>query len=218
MIVSYLKAIMKFNSKNASRADNQQERLMKNGWIVGFIDGEGCFSIHFVKQPDRKEPTRVRRGYATGYQIAHNFAVVQGAKSLDCLKEIKSFFGVGEVYINRRHDNHKEDLYRYSVTRREDLLNIIIPFFETYQLQTAKKHDFYLFAKIVKLMASNYHRTKDGLIAIALLTEEMNHKKSRSELIRILRDQTPSSKINLEKIESHLHSDMQRRNDDLTFS
>src|SRR3989344_1593516 len=178
-------------SKNASRADNQQERLI--GWIVGLVDGEGCFSIGFVKQPDRQESTRVRRGYATGYQVAHEFAVVQGARSLNSLKELKSFFGgVGGIYINRRHDNHKEDLYRFSVTRREDLLNVIIPFFEKYQLRTAKKQDFLLFAKIVKLMAKGYHRTKDGVIAIALLSERMNHRKSRSNLIRILRDQTPS--------------------------
>ena len=182
---------MKTNSENASRADNQQERL-RLGWIVGFIDGEGCFSIGFVKQPDRQESTRVRRGYATGYQVAHEFAVVQGARSFKSLEELKSFFGIGSIYINRRHDNHKENLYRYTVTRREDLLNVIIPFFEKYQLRTAKKQDFRLFAKIVRLMAKDYHRTKDGVIAIALLSEQMNHRKSRSNLIRILRDQTPS--------------------------
>jgi hypothetical protein len=178
-------------SNNASRADNQQERLI--WWIVGLVDGEGCFSIGFVKQPDRQEPKRVRKGYATGYQVAHEFAVVQGARSLNSLKEIRSFFGVGDIYINRRHDNHKEDLYRYSVTRRQDLIDVIIPFFEKYQLHTAKKKDFSLFAKIVRLMAKDFHRTKDGVIAIALLSEQMNHRKSRSELIRILRDQTLST-------------------------
>ncbi|MCX5642161.1 MAG: LAGLIDADG family homing endonuclease, partial [Candidatus Omnitrophica bacterium] len=30
-------------------ADNQQERLKTIGWIVGFIDGEGCFSITIQK-------------------------------------------------------------------------------------------------------------------------------------------------------------------------
>src|SRR5258708_2507061 len=181
---------MKTTSENAPRADNQQERLI--GWIVGFIDGEGCFSIGFLKQPDRQESRRVRRGYATGYQVAHEFAVVQGARSLKSLEELKSFFGIGSIYINRRHDNHKENLYRYTVTRREDLLNVIIPFFEKYQLRTAKKQDFLLFAKIVKSMAKNYHRTKDGVIAIPLLSEQMNHRKSTSNLITILIDQTPN--------------------------
>jgi beta-lactamase class D len=48
-------------------ADNQQERLVKIGWVVGFVDGEGCFSIGFVRQADRTG----RRGYTTGYQVTH---------------------------------------------------------------------------------------------------------------------------------------------------
>ena len=174
------------HSENVSPADNQQERLI--GWILGFVDGEGCFSINFVKQPDRKEAKRIRRGYTTGYQISHEFAVTQGARSLESLKELKIFFGVGDIYINRRHDNHKEDLYRYSVCRREHLLNVIIPFFQKNQLHTAKQLDFKLFARCLKHMQTGFHLTRKGAIKIALITEKMNHKKSRTELIRILRD------------------------------
>ena len=36
-------------SENASSADNQQERPNIEGWIVGFTDGEGCFSVSIVK-------------------------------------------------------------------------------------------------------------------------------------------------------------------------
>ena len=69
-------------SDNSSAADNQQERLIKIGWIVGFVDGEGCFSIHIVRQPERAN----RRGYRTGFQVAHQFVVTQGAKSVECLQ------------------------------------------------------------------------------------------------------------------------------------
>ena len=65
---------------------------MMIGWIVGFVDGEGCFSINFIRQPERKIHGRVRRGYKTGYQVAHEFAVVQGEKSLRCLQEMHDFF------------------------------------------------------------------------------------------------------------------------------
>lgn len=163
------------------------------GWVLGFIDGEGCFSIGFVKQPDRKEATRTRRGYTTGYQVAPEFSVMQGERSLKNLKELKSFFGIGSIYINRRHDNHKEDLFRYSVSRHKDLLGIIIPFFEMNQLRTAKRNDFRYFVKCMRLIQKNKHLTKSGVIKIAQFTEKMNHRKSRSDLIRILRNQTPTS-------------------------
>ena len=59
-----------WGSENSSAADNQQERLVKIGWITGFVDGEGCFSIHVVRQPHRSN----RRGYRTGFQVAHRTA------------------------------------------------------------------------------------------------------------------------------------------------
>src|SRR5271163_3730168 len=92
------------SSDNSSAAENQQERLIKIGWITGFVDGEGCFSINFIRQPDRG----TRKGHKSGFQVAHEFAVTPGAKSVECLHMLMEFFGVGRVYVNRRYDNHKE--------------------------------------------------------------------------------------------------------------
>lgn len=168
---------------------------MNIGWIVGFVDGEGCFSIHFVKQAEKKEKYRIRRGYTLGYQICHEFAVVQGARSIQSLKRLQQYFGVGGIYINHRHDNHKEHLYRYSVSRREDLLQTIIPFFQRYQLQTSKRKDFLLFIQCMRLIQSGKHLTLEGAIKIALICEQMNHRRSRTDLIRILRNHTSDSDL-----------------------
>jgi hypothetical protein len=184
-----LQGVCESSSDNPTDADNQQERLIKIGWITGFVDGEGCFSIHFVKQPDRVR----RRGYRTGFQVGHEFAVVQGAKSVGCLHMLQEFFGVGRVYLNRRSDNHKEHLYRYSVVRRNDLIQTIIPFFQQYRLRTSKQADFLKFVKCMQVIAMNGHLTASGLRAIAEITETMNHCKPRTEMIRILRDYTPNT-------------------------
>ncbi len=182
-------SVAELDSDNHSAADNQQERLIKVGWITGFVDGEGCFSIHFVRQPERPG----RRGYRTGYQVAHEFAVTQGAKSAECLHMLKDHFGVGEVYLNQRHDNHKEHLHRYGVVRRHDLIHTIIPFFQQYPLRTSKRSDFEKFVECVTMMQRNLHLTVSGLIRIAEITETMNHRKPRTEMIRILRDYTPNA-------------------------
>jgi len=84
------------DSDNPNGAENQQERLRQQGWVIGFVDGEGCFSIGFGRQPGGGR----RRGYRTGYQVAHEFAVTQGAQSVACLRELESFFGVGQVLAN----------------------------------------------------------------------------------------------------------------------
>jgi len=165
-------------------ADNQQESLIRIGWIVGFVDGEGCFSIGFIKQRDRED----RKGYKTGYQVAHEFAVTQGESSLKCLYDLKDFFKVGMVVINRRHDNHKEHLYRYVVRKRKDLLEVIIPFFREYPMRSRKQADFEKFSQCVELVNKGRHLSYAGLTTIAGITQSMNRKKDRSSLIKILND------------------------------
>ena len=169
-------------------ADNQQERLIEfRGWVIGFVDGEGCFSIGFVRQWD----TPTRKGYRTGYQVAHEFAVTQGAQSVQCLHDLRDYFGVGQVVANRRYDNHREHLYRYVVRRRTDLLEVIIPFFQRYPMRSSKQENFEKFAACVDLVAAGRHKTADGLIEILEIAQTMNRRKPRHELIRILRDHTP---------------------------
>jgi hypothetical protein len=179
-----------YHGDNVMGAENQQERLIEfRGWVIGFVDGEGCFSIGLVRQPRRAN----RIGYATGYQVSHDFVVTQNASSVRCLYELQEFFGVGQVYVNRRSDNHREHMHRYSVCRRSDLLGTIIPFFRRYPLRTAKQYDFEKFAYCVELMAGGRHLTHTGLAEIVEVMQTMNRKKPRHELLRILRDHTPET-------------------------
>jgi hypothetical protein len=168
-------------------AGNQQERLIQLGWVIGFVDGEGCFSIGFVRQPNRT----ARRGYKTGYQVSHEFAVTQGAKSVSCLHDLVGYFGVGNVLSNKRYDNHTEHLYRYGVRRRTDLIDKIIPFFEAYPLRSSKQRDFEKFARCVRMIDTGLHLTREGVADLAEIVQTMNRRKPRTEMIRILRDHTP---------------------------
>ena len=178
-----------YDSDNVTGADNQQERLIEQrGWVIGFVDGEGCFSIGFVRQPNRVG----RKGYTAGYQVSHAFVVTQGERSRSCLEELQEFFGVGRLHVNRRHDNHKEHLCQYVVTKREHLVETIIPFFRAHELRTSKRYDFEGFAACMDVIESGRHLTRDGLIEIARIAETMNHKKPRHELIGILRGHTPN--------------------------
>jgi hypothetical protein len=172
---------------NVLGAENQQERLLQTGWVIGFVDGEGCFSIGFVRQYDRAG----RKGYKTGYQVAHEFAVTQGAKSASCLDELVDFFGVGSIVANKRYDNHKEHLYRYVVRRRKDLIETIIPFFLAHPMHSSKQRDFEKFVRCVGMIDAGIHLTHQGLADIAEIAQTMNRQKPRQDLIRILRDHTP---------------------------
>jgi hypothetical protein len=176
-------------SDNPVGAENQQERLIEDrGWVIGFVDGEGCFSIGFVRQSARTG----RSGYKTGFQVAHEFAVTQGASSVACLHELREFFGVGQVLANKRYDNHREHLYRFVVRKRVDLLETVIPFFRRYPMRSSKQQNFEKFARCVELIADGRHLSRSGLIEIAEIAQTMNRRKPRQDLIRILRGHTQS--------------------------
>lgn len=144
---------MNNHSNNDFSRDNQQERLKIANWIVGFVDGEGCFSISIFKN----------RTTRSGWQVLPEFVVTQGEKSLSALQEIKEFFGCGRLFVNRRYDNHKENLYRYCVRAIKDLREKIIPFFEENSLRTAKKKDFEKFKTAIQLMHERVHLTNEGV-------------------------------------------------------
>lgn len=149
-------------------AGNQQERPGYEQWIVGFVDGEGCFSVPIFRN---------RTYRRMGWQVQPAFVVVQGERSVHVLHELREFFGCGGVYINRRHDNHREHLWRYDVRNPEDLSICIILFFEANPLRTAKAEEFRKFASVVRMMEKGLHRSVEGLTEIAKIAQTMNHRK-----------------------------------------
>src|SRR5215831_13195314 len=117
-------------------------------WIVGFVDGEGCFAIDLISNPT----------LTLGVQVQANFSVTQGIKSWSALERIQAYFGCGQIQLNPRQD-HREDLAIYRVRKLSELKQVILPFFVRYPLQTAKAHDFDLFAQAVDAMGRKEHLT-----------------------------------------------------------
>lgn len=152
-------------------ADNQQERLRIEGWITGFVDGEGCFSVSILKNPST----------STGWQVFPEFVVTQGERSLPALRVLQEFFGCGRIYLNRRHDNHTENLYRYCVRSLKDLRTKIVPFFQRNRLKTAKAEEFARFVQVLNLMEERRHLTIEGLTEIKRILERMNARSRSSE-------------------------------------
>ena len=156
------------SSDNLTSGEDQQERLNPD-WLVGFTDGEGCFSISIFKNKTLK----------SGFQVFPEFVLTQGAKSLETLEKVQKFFGCGKIYENKRYDNHREALYRYCVRNKADLILKICPFFNKYTLQTAKKNDFELFKQGLEIIKNGEHLTDKGFIKIREIASQMNRQKPR---------------------------------------
>lgn len=155
-------------SNNVTSADNQQERLKTIGWIVGFTDGEGCFSLSIIRNSTTK----------LGWQVMPEFILTQGEKSKASLELVRNFFGCGKIFVNRRHDNHKENLFRYCVRRLSDLDQMIIPFFKEYPLQTAKADSFQVWSEAISMMIhEKKHLDIAGIESLAYMSFKINKQK-----------------------------------------
>jgi len=115
-------------------------------WIVGFVDGEGCFNIDVHTKSDMR----------WGLQIQPEFTVVQNEIDVQILYAFKDFFQCGSVGVNRR-DKHGTR-YHYRVKNVKDLNEKIIPFFEKHSLKTKKKIEYQRFRRICLRMNQGYHR------------------------------------------------------------
>ena len=164
--------------KNMNPQRLQVEYPNSNGnlspdWIVGFIDGEGCFHIGISKN----------EGVRFGYQILPELTVVQHKRDIKLLYQIRTVMKCGVV-----RKNHG-DRYCWRVRNLENLLKIIIPFFEKHPLKSQKNIEFRKFAKAVRIMENGGHLMQEGFQKILKIASEMNRQNPRD--IRIKIESTP---------------------------
>ena len=146
-------------SDNVAGADNQQERL--DGYISGYVDGEGSFSVVVNRNPSCK----------IGYQLVPEFHVSQNGDRAQVLRLIQTRLG-GCGYIKR--NGLRDRALVFVVRRRGDLLDRVIPFFEESPLISPKHADFEKFARIVRKMDAGHHRSPDGFMELLEEAVSMN--------------------------------------------
>ena len=127
-------------------------------WIVGFVDGEGCFHVGISQH----------EGMSLGVQVLPEFTVVQHKRDVNILHALKRHFGCGVVRVNHG------DRMAWRVRDRKQLLERIVPFFMRHSLKTKKKVDFLKFRKVLLLMEQGKHLTPEGLEDIRRIVATMN--------------------------------------------
>ncbi len=133
-------------------------------WIVGFVDGEGCFHIAITQNLSLRH----------GYQVLPEFTVTQHKRDLKVLYALKHFFGCGVVRVN-----HGER-FCYRVRGFRHLLEIVVPFFEKHRLLTSKRLDFEKFRKVLVLMARGQHLDPEGIQRIRDIQQTMNRQRAKN--------------------------------------
>lgn len=126
-------------------------------WVVGFVDGEGCFQVSVQSHPEM----------TAGYQVLPEFVVVQHRRDIQVLYALKRFFKGGVVRVNH------SDRYAFRIRKLEQLERVC-DFFMSHPLKTKKNVDFRKFRKVILLMKDGKHLSREGLKEIIDLALQMN--------------------------------------------
>jgi len=166
------------DSDNPSGADNQQETAVSRlvldpQWVVGFVDGEGCFSVSIHRHPGVR---------SFGWQVNPVFQVSQHRDARGVLDALLPFFGCGRV----RSKGEGSAVMIFAVDRRRDLRTHVIPFFARYP-PVVKRRDFAVFAEICRRLDAREHFTREGFEHVVRLAYAMNARgKQRARSLDVV--------------------------------
>lgn len=139
--------------------------MLSADYIVGLTDGEGCFYVN-IRPPDKRF-SRSKHGVAT------HFYLKMREDELRLLEKVKEFFGCGAIYHQKDKRSNHSSCYRYEINAQKDIHKVLIPFFDSYPLQSAKKKNYKIFRKIALMVKNKRHRD-NGLKLIQRLKSQMN--------------------------------------------
>ena len=164
----------------------EKQNQLNPYYIVGFVDGEGCFGLQF-----RKDIRHERTNSPTYYSWKAQFMITAREDEKELFEKIKDYFNCGNVYNQKKNNIRQGDEIHYCVSSLDNLKNIISPFFKKYHLHGKKRNDFDLWAEAIDIM----HKNKK---------EKINISKGKRGFLK-----NPWSKEDLLKL-LDIHSQMQK--------
>lgn len=150
---------------------SQTDKSLNPSWVTGLSDSEGSFIVSVHKRND-----------SLNWQINPSFELGLHSKDISTLHELIKYFGVGHISTRT-----SKKFASFAVKKNSDLVNVIIPHFTNFPLQTQKRIDFELWTKIVEIKKNKEHLSHEGLLRILSLKSALNRglAKTTSEIKNI---------------------------------
>lgn len=117
--------------------------MLTPDYIVGLTEGEGCFLVCLRKDN----------------RIELRFFIAQAIGNKSLLEKVRKFFKVGSVY-QKSNVRGKLPAYAFEVAKRDDIYNVVIPFFKKNKLRGYKAKSFSTFSEIAKVIKGRQDKRK----------------------------------------------------------
>jgi hypothetical protein len=164
---------MQHAGPHARNWDAYGEAVRLDPWFVtGLAEGEGCFCISFAIRP------RLR----VGLEARPSFSLSLNERDRELLEDLQAFFECGWI-----RESRSDRTFKYEVRSAPELIDRIVPHFETYPLRGAKRRSFEGFATACQMIGQGDHLRPDGMAEIVRIAYEMNLGKRRHAASTLLR-------------------------------
>ena len=147
---------------------------MDTQWFLGFVEGEGCFNISFMRHKSNK----------FGYQPRAMFIIKLTQSEKEVIEKIRDFLGgIGNIYLESSESTRRIglknalDCVSIRVTKLEELERIIKLLKDETFVSKQKRRDFENWARCIQLLKDKKHLEKEGFIEIARMRENMHTRK-----------------------------------------
>lgn len=146
------------NVKPVERSKIDNNLIIDENWIVGFVSGEGCFDIRIMETTSE-----------LGYRVQLRFRITQHSRDIGLMENIISKLKCGSIY---KYPN--QNAVSIVVINFSEITNLIIPFFNKYPILGVKYYDYLDWCKAHNLMRNGLHLTPEGIKSIHLIKSGMN--------------------------------------------
>jgi len=151
------------------------EDILK-GYITGLIEGEGCFNIAIQK---------ARPQFRMPFEIRPLFVIWMNIREKEMLDKLKEVIGVGNVFIRKnkrlklRGKEYNGDFVVYQISGLRNC-KTLIRYLDSVEFLGFKKKTYALWKEAIRLIKDNQHGTKEGILEIAKIRDEMSPQNLRN--------------------------------------
>ncbi len=161
--------------------------MLSEDYILGLVEGEGCFSIGLVKANEkRREKTKKKNKvkYPLIFRPIAFFKINMLEKDMKILEGVKNSLKVGKIRIaqNEKYPTHNPAGEFYVVSPKE--IDKVRGFFRRQTFVGTKGKDFELWDKCIDLIRAKKRLMREDIKEIALLRDKMNLPKQRKKRYR----------------------------------
>ena len=141
-------------------------------YVIGFIDGEGSFSVSIGKHKTLKR----------GLEVRPEFEIELRADDRDILERICATIGCGRIYDLSYERYGWYPHVKYKIGGIRDMQKYLLPFLDRHKPQAKKGEVYKRFRQIVTMFSRKEHLTDKGFKTIVRLRNEIRArgKKART--------------------------------------